>query len=122
MTTHARVTPADDTLDGISAERDHLIVSRAAQVTYVIRVFDIHRPQLRGPPTDTYWRFDPALWCVRSTDHGAPSAWLLRLPDLIIAATAELHQATVLHYDAGYDHIARITGQAVEWVAPKGSL
>ena len=30
-----------------------------------------------------------------------------RLPDLIIAATAELHGATVLHYDADYDRIAR---------------
>jgi predicted nucleic acid-binding protein len=45
-----------------------------------------------------------------------------RLPDLIIAATAELHGATVLHYDADYDRIAAVTGQAVEWVAPKGSL
>ncbi|WP_205862872.1 PIN domain nuclease [Planosporangium thailandense] len=45
-----------------------------------------------------------------------------RLPDLIIAATAELHGATVLHYDADYDRIAAITGQPVEWVAPKGSL
>ena len=45
-----------------------------------------------------------------------------RLPDLVIAATAELHRATVLHYDADYDRIAAITGQAVEWVAPQGSL
>jgi predicted nucleic acid-binding protein len=45
-----------------------------------------------------------------------------RLPDLIIAATAELHHATVLHYDADYDRIAAITGQPVEWIAPKGSL
>jgi predicted nucleic acid-binding protein len=45
-----------------------------------------------------------------------------RLPDLIIAATAELGGATVLHYDADYDKIAKITGQPVEWVAPKGSL
>jgi len=45
-----------------------------------------------------------------------------RLPDLIIAATAELHHATVLHYDADYDRIASITGQPVEWIAPKGSL
>lgn len=45
-----------------------------------------------------------------------------RLPDLIIAATAELAGATVLHYDAHYDRIARITGQPVEWVAEKGSL
>ncbi len=45
-----------------------------------------------------------------------------RLPDLIIAATAEVHGATVLHYDADYDRIAAITGQPTEWVAPKGSL
>jgi len=45
-----------------------------------------------------------------------------RLPDLIIAATAELSGATVLHYDADYDRIARVTGQPVEWVAEKGSL
>ena len=45
-----------------------------------------------------------------------------RLPDLIIAATAEEHGATVLHYDADYDRIAAVTGQPVEWVAPRGSL
>jgi predicted nucleic acid-binding protein len=45
-----------------------------------------------------------------------------RLPDLIIAATAELAGATVVHYDADYDRIAAVTGQPVEWVAPKGSL
>lgn len=45
-----------------------------------------------------------------------------RLPDLIIAATAELHGATVLHYDADYDRIAAVTGQSTEWVAVKGSL
>ncbi|MGI8647362.1 MAG: VapC toxin family PIN domain ribonuclease [Acidimicrobiales bacterium] len=45
-----------------------------------------------------------------------------RLPDLIIAATAELHRATVLHYDADYDRIAVVTGQPTEWVAVKGSL
>jgi predicted nucleic acid-binding protein len=45
-----------------------------------------------------------------------------RLPDLIIAATAETHGAAVLHYDADYDRIAAITGQPVEWVADRGSL
>lgn len=46
----------------------------------------------------------------------------LRLPDLIIAATAEQYGATVLHYDADYDRIAAVTGQPVEWVAAQGSL
>jgi predicted nucleic acid-binding protein len=44
------------------------------------------------------------------------------LPDLIIAATAEVNGATVLHYDSDYDRIAQLTGQRTEWVVPKGSL
>jgi predicted nucleic acid-binding protein len=43
-------------------------------------------------------------------------------PDLVIAAVAERHRVTVLHYDAGYDAIAEITGQSAEWVVPKGSV
>ena len=31
-------------------------------------------------------------------------------------------QLIVLHYDGDYDVIAGLTGQPVEWVAPKGSL
>lgn len=46
----------------------------------------------------------------------------LPLPDLIIAACAEVHGAVVLHHDADYDRIAAMTGQPVEWVAPRGSV
>jgi hypothetical protein len=42
--------------------------------------------------------------------------------DLLIAATAEHYGATVLHYDADFDHIAAVTGQAMRWVVPQGSL
>jgi predicted nucleic acid-binding protein len=45
-----------------------------------------------------------------------------KLPDLIIAATAEVHGAVVLHYDKDFDRIAAITEQPTEWVAPQGSL
>ena len=41
--------------------------------------------------------------------HRAPS-----LPDLLVAATAELAGLTVLHLDKDFDLIAEITGQAVE--------
>jgi len=46
----------------------------------------------------------------------------LPLPDLLIAATAELNDLAVLHYDADYDRIAEVTGQRCEWVVPQGSL
>ncbi len=41
--------------------------------------------------------------------HRAPS-----IPDLLIAATAEMAQLTVLHVDKDFELIAEITGQLVE--------
>jgi predicted nucleic acid-binding protein len=46
----------------------------------------------------------------------------VRLPDLIIAATAELAGATVLHYDSDFDRIAAITDQPVKWIVPRGAV
>ncbi len=43
--------------------------------------------------------------------HRAPS-----VPDLIIAATAELAGLTVLHFDNDFDLIGSITGQPTEWL------
>lgn len=44
-----------------------------------------------------------------------------KVPDLLIAATAEARNLSVLHYDADFDRIAAVTGQACEWVVPAGS-
>jgi predicted nucleic acid-binding protein len=45
-----------------------------------------------------------------------------KVPDLIVAACAEDHGLTVLHYDADFDHIASVTGQQTMWVVPAGSV
>jgi predicted nucleic acid-binding protein len=44
------------------------------------------------------------------------------LPDLLIAACAEQAGLTVLHYDADYEHIAKLTKQTVQWIVPRGSV
>jgi len=44
------------------------------------------------------------------------------VPDLLIAATAEIERLTVLHYDADFDLIGSVTGQPTEWVVPRGSI
>jgi predicted nucleic acid-binding protein len=44
------------------------------------------------------------------------------LPDLLVAAVAERERVTVLHYDADYEIIAKVTGQAIRWVVPRGSV
>jgi len=45
-----------------------------------------------------------------------------KVPDLLVAAAAEDRGLTVLHYDADFDLIASVTGQATEWVVPAGSV
>jgi predicted nucleic acid-binding protein len=44
------------------------------------------------------------------------------IPDLLIAAAAELGGATVWHYDEDFDRIAEVTGQPTEWIVPRGSV
>ncbi len=54
---------------------------------------------------------------AKTSRHRGPS-----IPDLLIAACAEVGGATVLHYDADYDLIASVTGQPTAWVAPRGTV
>ena len=46
----------------------------------------------------------------------------LPIPDLVIAAAAESAGLTVLHYDADFERIADLTGQAHDWVVPRGTM
>jgi predicted nucleic acid-binding protein len=46
--------------------------------------------------------------------HRAPS-----IPDLLVAATAEIAGLTVLHLDKDFEIIAKITGQSMERLATK---
>jgi len=45
----------------------------------------------------------------------------LSLVDGLVAAAAEAEDFTVLHYDSDSELVAEITGQAQEWVVPRGT-
>ncbi len=45
-----------------------------------------------------------------------------KIPDLIIAAVAQRHGLTVVHYDRDFDLIAECTGQSTEWVVQRGEI
>jgi len=45
----------------------------------------------------------------------------LSLVDALVAAAAEARDLVVLHYDADFELVAEITGQAQEWVVPRGT-
>jgi predicted nucleic acid-binding protein len=42
--------------------------------------------------------------------------------DLLLAATAELHGLTLVHYDHHFDEVTKVTGQPTTWIAPPGSV
>ncbi|PUB25453.1 hypothetical protein C8K30_107199 [Promicromonospora sp. AC04] len=80
------------------------------------------RDGLRGfdwlPTPDEVW--DRAAE-VQAQLVGAGNWRALSVADLVIAAVAERHQASVLHYDGDFDMIAAVTGQPTQWVVPPGS-
>jgi predicted nucleic acid-binding protein len=77
---------------------------------------------LRRIEIDAY-TFERALQVQRRLAHvGGLHHRSVKIADLIIASAAEAAGATVLHYDADFDRIAKVTSQAVRWIAPRGSL
>jgi predicted nucleic acid-binding protein len=54
---------------------------------------------------------------LASRGHRGP-----RPVDLLIAAIAEVNELSLLHYDRHFDLIVEVTGQAAEWLAPRGTL
>lgn len=80
------------------------------------------RDGLRGfdwlPTPDEVW--DRAAE-VQALLVGAGNWRALSVADLVIAAVAERHRASVLHYDGDFDMIAAVTGQPTQWVVPPGS-
>lgn len=84
----------------------------AQRARYLLRGFD-----WLAMPDETWDRAaDIQMQAVSKGIHRA-----LSMADLLIAATAERHGATVMHYDGDFDMIAAITGQPVAWVVPAGT-
>lgn len=118
-----RIHAADDT-DEWAARIDRGLV-RISSVTlleigYSARSATDHTEMLDQPPVasmpiqyQTPGIEDRAIEVQRLLaergQHRAPS-----VPDLIVAATAELAELTVLHVDTDFDLIAEVTGQPVE--------
>lgn len=69
------------------------------------------------PPRAEYRAREVQATLVERGQHRAVS-----IPDLLIAATAEIERLTVLHYDADFDLIAEVTGQPSEWIVPRGTI
>lgn len=93
------------------------------ELGYSARSAADHRSLLTGPPVASMPveyltpRIEDRAVELQSTlaergQHRAPS-----IPDLLIAATAELAGLTVLHVDKDFELIAEVTGQPLERLA-----
>lgn len=98
----------------------HICSVTVLEVGYSARSADDHRTLLQGPPVASMPiqyltpRVEDRAIELQSLladrgQHRAPS-----VPDLLIAATAELAELTVLHLDKDFELIAEITGQPTE--------
>ena len=86
--------------------------TEAQRVRWLLRGFD-----WMSMPDEIWDRaITVQMEAVRRGHHRA-----LSMADLLIAATAERHGATVLHYDGDFDMIAAITDQPTIWVVPAGT-
>ncbi|WP_423919490.1 PIN domain-containing protein [Candidatus Poriferisodalis sp.] len=90
------------------------------ELGYSARTAEDHRRDLAGLPVSAMpvEHLTPAaedraievqLALARAGPHRAPS-----IPDLLLAASAELAGLTVLHFDKDFELIAEVTGQPVE--------
>jgi len=103
----------------------HLATITRLEIGYAARSGSAARDAFAAPPLSLMpiENVTPAMedraWQVQMLladlgHHRAPS-----IPDLLIAAMAEMARLTVLAVDKDFDLIAEVTGQPVETLAPK---
>lgn len=113
---------AADWADRIQRGLVRITTVTRVEVGYSARSAQDLRAGLRQPPVSAMpvQYFTPAIedravevltLLADRGQHRAPS-----IPDLLIAATAELAGLTILHCDKDYDLIAAITGQPAQWL------
>jgi predicted nucleic acid-binding protein len=113
---------ADEWADRIERALVRITTVTRLEIGYSARSGQDVRPGLRQPPVSAMpvEYLTPAIedravevltLLADRGQHRAPS-----VPDLIIAATAELAGLTVLHFDKDFDLIASVTGQPAQWL------
>jgi predicted nucleic acid-binding protein len=96
------------------------------EVLHSARTPDDYLAVLRGHRNYTDLAITPEV-CARAIEVQSDLAHRSQhrgagIADLLIAACAEVHGVSVVHYDADFEFIASVTGQPCRWVVPRGSV
>lgn len=115
---------------------DELVVSEQIAICDVVALELLHHEHKPSRFESRRAELDALPWipidgdvCARALEVQALLAVLgngrhrsIGTVDYLIAAAAERAALPVLHYDADYERLAAVTGQAHEWITPRGSL
>ncbi|NEW42193.1 PIN domain nuclease [Nocardia cyriacigeorgica] len=85
------------------------------------KIMQIYTEAFRYLPMDQ--AIDPIVRSIRQQMRAAGQGRSAQATDLLIAATAVHHGATVLHYDKHFELIsAAYPGLRQRWIVPRGSV
>ncbi len=111
----------------IDAGRMAVAAATVLEVGYTARSMADHEQSQRkvlqrlqfvyGSPRSERRAIEVQQALMRTGHHRA-----VKLPDLLVAAVAEVEGLTVMHYDADFDRIAEVTGQPTQWVVEAGTV
>ncbi len=111
-----RALAADGALRMTEIVALELLYSARNAADYEARWADLHTlPWLRLTEAVAARALDVQRLLAAVGQHRRP------IPDLLVAATALEHDATVLHYDHDFDVIAAVTGLSARWIVPAGT-
>lgn len=108
--------------DALAAAAKHLgTTGKEETVNTALREFDQRRRRLEAfdelVAMAESGMFDELLDKTERGTHRSASPI-----DLLVAATAEAHGLSLLHYDHDFVRVAEVTGQQVRWLADPGSI
>ncbi len=97
-----------EALYSATSPEDYLAISRDRRLAYEYL-----------PTDDEHWSraMDVQRTLAERSQHRS-----VGLPDLLIAAIAEAHRLTLLHYDSDFDVLAAQSHLQAAWIVPRGSV
>lgn len=118
---------ADVLIPRIAAGRVAICLVTELEVGFSARSmkhFERTRENVIGPlvPVGMPYRAEGRAREIQAELVGRGQHRAVGVPDLIVAAVADVEGLTVLHYDADFDVVAAITGQPTEWVVEPGTV
>ncbi|HSK91291.1 MAG TPA: PIN domain nuclease [Euzebyales bacterium] len=118
---------ADALIPRIAAGRVAVCLVTELEVGYSARStkdFERTRDDVIGPliPVGMPYRAEDRAREIQAELVARGQHRAVAIPDVLVAAIADVEGLTVLHYDGDFDIVAEVTGQPMEWILRPGTI